>query len=92
MKKSCFLYLTLTLVIAISLVVFTRVICEDEIIFENLYISNSFFRYDELLINVLSQRGIFYEHRNYAFSSQPIISYLARHEKSPPLAIPTVIL
>jgi hypothetical protein len=93
MKKLYSLYLTLILVIAVSLIIFSRVICDDDdAIFEIACNTNDFSRYEELLVNILSQRGTFYDHHNDTISPQLIISYLARQEKSPPLIIPTVIL
>ena len=87
MKKSHFLYLTLVVAIATCLVVFAMTICADDDSFDMFSYTSSFLHYDELFAHILSQKGIFHEYCNDAISSQPIISYLARHEKSPPAAI-----
>lgn len=86
MKKLCFLSLVLVCVIAVSSIIFTKALCEDDDpIFDMLCNSNDSFLYDELLANALSQTGLLCEQRNDALSLQPIILYLERQEKSPPV-------
>jgi hypothetical protein len=86
MKKSDFLSLILICVIAVPLIIFTRAICEDEdYAFDMLCNAADSFRYQELFADILSYVGVFYEHQDDTVSPQPIMAYLERHEKSPPL-------
>jgi hypothetical protein len=85
MKKSNLLSLILICVIAASLIIFTKAICDDEdFAFDMLCSTNDSFRYDEIFANILSYAGIFYGHRDITISPIPIMAYLERHEKSPP--------
>jgi serine protease inhibitor len=87
MKKINFLILVLFCVIAASLVIFTKAICDDEdSAFDMLCNANDSFRFEEIFASILSYRGIFYEHHNVAISPISIMAYLERQEKSPPLA------
>jgi hypothetical protein len=85
MEKAKFLSLILICVIAASLVIFTRAICDDDdSAFDMLCNTNESFRYEEIFASILSHAGIFYEHCDIAISPKSIMSYLERHEKSPP--------
>ncbi|MDD5195871.1 MAG: hypothetical protein PHQ96_09410 [Candidatus Omnitrophica bacterium] len=84
MNKACLLKLTLILIILASLALFTKAICDSDVTLETLCNSNDVFQYSELLINISSRRQVFYGRSNDAISPEPIISYLARQEKSPP--------
>jgi len=87
MKRAYFISLVLICVIAASSVIFTKALCEDEDpVFDTLCYSSDFSRYDELTANALSQTGLLYEHSNDTLSLQPIILYLERQEKSPPVS------
>ena len=86
MKRTNFLSSVLVCLIAISLVVFSKVICEDEdYTLDMLCNTNGSFYYDELLVDILSRAGIFYEQKDSSFSPAPIMAFLERQEKSPPL-------
>ena len=86
MKKANFLSLILICVIAASLIIFTKAICEDEdSAFDMLCNTNGSFWYEELFASILSYAGIFYEHHDDAISPKSIMAYLERHEKSPPV-------
>jgi len=85
MKKSNFLNLLLICVIIISIIIFTKAICEDEDSgFDSLCNANDFIRYAELFAGILSCSGILYEHQDFGISPESIMAYLARYEKSPP--------
>ncbi len=87
MKKLSFLSLVLLIcIIASSLIIFSKALCEDDgPIFDTLCNINGYLRYDEFLATALSQTGLLYEHHKDAFSLKPIISYLERQEKPPPI-------
>lgn len=85
MKRLCFIYLSLIVVMTAGLVVFTAAICDDDSGFNDLYSAGGSLKYEELFAHILSQRGVFHEYRDDTLSPQPIISYLARQEKSPPV-------
>lgn len=86
MKKTNFLSLILICVIATSLVVFTKAICEDEdFVLAMLCNSSDSFWYEEFLATILSYSGIFYEYQDITIAPKSIMAYLERQEKSPPL-------
>ncbi|HTZ11017.1 MAG TPA: hypothetical protein VMD04_01370 [Candidatus Margulisiibacteriota bacterium] len=85
MKKIHFLSLTLIFVIAISLLLFTKAICEDEdFALGMLCNSNVSFWYEEFLASISSNPGVFYEYQEVSIAPRSIMAYLERHEKSPP--------
>jgi hypothetical protein len=86
MKKAKFLSSILVCLIAISLIVFSKALCDDEdSTVDMLCDTNVSFRYEELFASILSRAGIFYEHHHSKISSASIMAFLERHEKSPPL-------
>jgi hypothetical protein len=84
MKKRLFLYPVLIVLVAASLVIFARAICDDDINLDMLCNLTEPLRYHELLAGIASQEGTFYGDLDPALAPPSIISYLARHEKSPP--------
>jgi hypothetical protein len=87
-KKANFLSFIVIFALAITLVVFTKAIYEDDdAAFDMLCVCTDTFHYDELFASVLSYMGIFYERHNSTISPQSIMAFLERHEKSPPLII-----
>ena len=86
MKIKSILSLILICLIAASVVIFTKAICEDDdFIFDSLFDLNDYFRYKELFASVLLASAIFYICYNILVLFKSIITYLARYEKSPPI-------
>lgn len=86
MKRLYLLILAVICITAVSCVIFTRAFCEDDDPgFDALCNTNGYFRYDELVASALCQTGLLYEQRNDALALQPIILYLEKKEKSPPI-------
>ena len=86
MKKTVFLRLIFVCAIAVSLIIFTKAIYDDEdSAFDMLCSAVGSFRYEELLAHMLYSTGIFYAHHESAVPSTSIMAYLERHEKSPPV-------
>ncbi|GEM_PF-4858196 len=83
MKKTRFFNFILILAIAVSLVIFSRAICDDEASFDALC-NFTLAQHHELFSDIFSQKGVLYADNRAAFSSPQVISYLARQEKSPP--------
>jgi len=86
MKRLYTLSLAIICVIAFSTVIFAKVVYEeDESGFGVFYTNNDYFLHDKLAASALCQARLLYEGRNDTFSLQPIILYLEKKEKSPPL-------
>ncbi|MDD5594919.1 MAG: hypothetical protein PHY94_01615 [Candidatus Omnitrophica bacterium] len=87
MKKSIFLSLILIcVVIVVPIIIFTRVVCEDEDSVPDIFCNiNGSFEYEKIFASIFSCSGILYEHRVITVSPRSIMAYLERHEKSPPL-------
>jgi len=85
MRKSRFIYLSLAIAMAAGLAVFATAVCDDDPGFDTFCSAGSLLRYEELFAHILSQKGVFHEYSDDAISPQPIISYLAMQEKSPPV-------
>jgi len=92
MKRQYLLNLIIIYIIIASLSFFTKAICDDDDTLLDAPPYEGHFYYTDLLRSPLSQPGILFELQNNGISLRQIISYLERHEKSPPLIIPTVIL
>jgi len=87
MKKKYFICLVFVLVAVVSLVTFSKVMCDDDETASEIFGNTATFsRYEELLVNILLQKGTVCEHFYDTISSQSIIAYLARYEKSPPFS------
>lgn len=92
MKKNIFLKFIIISVISLSFFAFVRTICDnDDPVYDILCINNDISSYDGLLADALLMKSIFYGYHNDVIHFEPIISYLARQEKSPPLIMPKVI-
>ena len=92
MKKTYFFKFIIISVIALSLFGFVKTIYDnDEPVYDMLCINNTISSYVGLLTDTLLMKSAFYEHHNNIIYFEPIISYLARQEKSPPLIMPTVM-
>jgi len=84
MEKSRYIYLSLVVAMAAGLAVFTTAICDDDASFDALCYTSASFGFEELFAHIISQKGEFHEYCEDTISPRPIISYLARQEKSPP--------
>ena len=85
MKKYNFICIILVCIIVASIILFCKAVYEDdELIFDILCNTNGLSLYAEFFISILLGFGILFEYRIASFSSQSVIAYLARHEKSPP--------
>jgi len=88
MKRLYLLKLVLIILIAVSLVAsFKAIYDDDESTSDIICDNNNFFSYIELLSNFTSCKGILYEYNNDLTYPEPLVSYLASKEKSPPLII-----
>ena len=92
MRKTLFLKFIVIFVIGLSFFAFVRSVCDDDdSAYDILGRNNDISPYDKLLADALSLKDIFYEYRNDVIYSEPIISYFARQEKSPPAVMPVAI-
>jgi hypothetical protein len=90
MKKLYFFSLVLVCIIAVSSVILSKALCEDDDpVFDTLGNGGDILHFNEFFSSVLSATGLFYEQRYYVVYPKPIILYLERQEKSPPY-IPAV--
>jgi len=85
MKKLRFIYLSLAVAMVAGLAVFATVVCDDGPGFDTFCSAGGSLGYEELFAHILSQKWAFHEYSDDAISPQPIISYLAMQEKSPPV-------
>lgn len=86
MKKYNFICIILVCIIVVSIILFCKAVYEDDdFIFDILCNTNDLPLYAGFFISILLCSGILYEHGIISFSSQSVIAYLARHEKSPPI-------
>ena len=86
MKRLYFLKLVLIILTTVSLVAsFKAIYDDDESTSDILCNNNDFLLYIELLSNPTSCNDIFYGYNNEFIYTEPLISYLASKEKSPPL-------
>jgi hypothetical protein len=85
MKKYNFICIILVCIIVASIILFCKAVYEDEdFIFDILCNTDILPLYAEFFISILLCMGILYEYGNSSFSSQSVIAYLERYEKSPP--------
>jgi len=91
MKKHYFINLILICIVTLSLLAFTKAICDDDTLL-NAPPHAGYPYYNELLKISLAQTGVLFEYHDDTLSLQQIILYLERQEKSPPLIMPAAIL
>ncbi len=85
MKKLYFLKLVLIILIVVSLVASFRAIYDDdESTYDIICDNNNFFSYIGFLSSSIYPKGIFYGYNNDLTYPEPLVSYLASKEKSPP--------
>ena len=86
MNKLKLLNFILICILVVSVVVFTRAICVDEDAGSDILCDiNGYFRYKELFASILANSEFFYGHEDFVISNKPIMTFLARQEKSPPV-------
>ena len=86
MKKYNIIGIILVCIIVASIILFCKAVYEDDdFIFDIACNTNDFPLYAEFFISILLCFGTLYEYGIISFSSQSVIAYLARHEKSPPI-------
>jgi hypothetical protein len=93
MGNTYFFKFIILFIISLALFAFVRTIYDnDDPGYDTLCINNDIFSYGGLFADVLLMKSIFYGYNNDAIYFEPVLSYLARQEKSPPVTImPTVI-
>lgn len=85
MKKNNIFNIILICIVVFSIIACCKAVYEDEdFIFDILGNINNLTFYVEYFICILLCFGILYGYGSNLFSAQPVISYLARREKSPP--------
>ena len=88
MKKYNFVFFILVCLITASIFIFCKAVYEDsDFAFDILCNINDLPLYAEFFISILLCSGILYAFGIIPFSSQSVIAYLARHEKSPPVIL-----
>ncbi len=91
MQKRYFLYFLLITATAVGSLILAMAVCDDDSNNPDMpSLANGLSRYDGLFAQILFQKGVFHECCQDVIPAQPIISYLARHEKSPP-GLPVVL-
>jgi hypothetical protein len=86
MKRNYFLRFIVFSVIVLSFFAFLKAVCDDdESTLDLLGQNNYIFSYAALFADDLFNRALYYEHHDNAIVFEPVISYLARQEKSPPV-------
>jgi len=91
MKKKHSFNLILIFIILFSLFTFFIGIFDDDTVIDILCKKSDICPYLELSENPISAKGIYHRFDNVSICFESIISYLARHEKSPPLTISNII-